>query len=532
MSRPTYIYHERQLGALCGVHCVNNLLQGPRFGPGDLAEIGVRLDKKERRLLSKSRLGSAAGSRGPSPSLEAETCSSPNFDGSADGGNFSIQVLSIALARAGLKLLPAEHPDGRELMVGERARGTGAFVVQRRDHWYTLRTVGPCWWDLDSTLQRPKPLDNTGLSGRLRRLASGGHSIFIVTGALPAQMLTGADGTAGALPGDSFWHDASTLLNTRVHGGTGGVCGDAGVSANPSTSSGSFDEVAAGTLEAGSLEGFSDAEVQAALFLADHNRHRAAEVLWKARKSIEGLLDVTPQRLAQALSAAVSAVLQARRSLPGAIARLVALLCAPSADHLAAAASVVDCGDLAHRLLTALAKKARGWLWTEGLMQAAAAARAADVASFEAPASGSDGEPAPLEPGTPLERPRRRDGPSHTDPQVGPSRATVEVAKCGDDVDFSTIGLDALLDSVPCEGYSPGQPVISALGLKSMDCAAASDSARSCPKAPLSPSIAIASSTRSRPCIAGASSAISAESTQGRCRARRRPSSHSARLLA
>merc|ERR1719326_2532235 len=87
MSRQTYIYHERQLGALCGVHCVNNLLQGPRFGPGDLAEIGVRLDKKEQRLLRKgSRGGGASGSRGGSPGLDGEAVgsgyTSPNFDAS------------------------------------------------------------------------------------------------------------------------------------------------------------------------------------------------------------------------------------------------------------------------------------------------------------------------------------------------------------------------------------------------------------------------------------------------------------------
>merc|ERR1712070_635573 len=74
---------------------------------------------------------------------------------------------------------------------------------------------------------------------------------------------------------------------------------------------------------------------------------------------------------ARALTAAVESLLQARRSLPEAVARLVALLCAPTHEALAAAAALVDCGDLAHSLLTALSRKAKGWLWTDGLAQAA-----------------------------------------------------------------------------------------------------------------------------------------------------------------
>ena len=43
-----YLYHERQVAALCGQHCLNNLLQGPVFGAGDLASIAHSLDAAER----------------------------------------------------------------------------------------------------------------------------------------------------------------------------------------------------------------------------------------------------------------------------------------------------------------------------------------------------------------------------------------------------------------------------------------------------------------------------------------------------
>jgi hypothetical protein len=33
------LYHEKQVAALCGVHCINTLLQGPYFNELDLAQV-------------------------------------------------------------------------------------------------------------------------------------------------------------------------------------------------------------------------------------------------------------------------------------------------------------------------------------------------------------------------------------------------------------------------------------------------------------------------------------------------------------
>jgi hypothetical protein len=35
------LYHEKQVAALCGVHCINTLLQGPYFNELDLAQVIV-----------------------------------------------------------------------------------------------------------------------------------------------------------------------------------------------------------------------------------------------------------------------------------------------------------------------------------------------------------------------------------------------------------------------------------------------------------------------------------------------------------
>ncbi len=75
----SYLYHEQQLVALCGCHALNNLLQGPFFGAGDLADLALALDNVERGLLDTDERGMAAADR----SHRVDTAS----------GDFSIEVL-------------------------------------------------------------------------------------------------------------------------------------------------------------------------------------------------------------------------------------------------------------------------------------------------------------------------------------------------------------------------------------------------------------------------------------------------------
>lgn len=48
---PLLLYHEKQTAALCGMHAVNTLLQGPCLGEWDLAEIGHAFDERERQVM-------------------------------------------------------------------------------------------------------------------------------------------------------------------------------------------------------------------------------------------------------------------------------------------------------------------------------------------------------------------------------------------------------------------------------------------------------------------------------------------------
>lgn len=200
------------------------------------------------------------------------------------------------------------------------------------------------------------------------------------------------------------------------------------------------------------MEDFTPPEVRAALALAGGDHAVAAAYAKNARRHASTYLALAPARLARAVSASVRCVLQAQYRLPDTVARLVALLCGPP-DALAAAAALVDCRNLAHRLLTTFTKKARSLLWTEGLAQAATVAVELLL---------SLGDHAPV-------------------------IDAVEYANEGDlDVDLSTVmfvptptsakatsernrefnALDSLLGEAEPEGRLTGRPLVSEAGLK------------------------------------------------------------------
>ena len=79
------LYHEKQIGALCAVHAMNNLVQERRFDEVELAAVAHRLDDAERALLG----GELGGANGESSNVRSD-------------GFFSVQVIVTALQGAGL----------------------------------------------------------------------------------------------------------------------------------------------------------------------------------------------------------------------------------------------------------------------------------------------------------------------------------------------------------------------------------------------------------------------------------------------
>lgn len=178
-SSSEVIFHERQASALCGQHCLNNLLQGSYFTPGDLADIAQELDQQERQMMLE---------------LGAETNDALRFlaedSGNVDeSGNFSLQVLSKAVERShGIQLNNANS----ELHRGDSdvIATHDAFVLNRSAHWFTIRKIKGRFWDLNSMLDQPQVISEFYLSSMLAQFRNDGYDVFVVTGGpLPEAIL-------------------------------------------------------------------------------------------------------------------------------------------------------------------------------------------------------------------------------------------------------------------------------------------------------------------------------------------------------
>ena len=122
------IYHEKQIGSLCAVHCVNNLMQTKLCNEVDLGEIALKLDRDERAALGGA-------------SLERESANVR-----ADGF-FSVQVIAQALQNAGLSCTPIGSEEARD--AHNNPQNETAFICNRSEHWLAIRKLGGHWFDLN-----------------------------------------------------------------------------------------------------------------------------------------------------------------------------------------------------------------------------------------------------------------------------------------------------------------------------------------------------------------------------------------------
>jgi len=162
------LYFEPQQSALCGVHALNTLLQGPFFSETGLAEIALTLDAREREVMS------AAGTH---TAEYLAAVAEPSGNVSLDG-NFSIQVLDCALSSLGLTC----SPWARRLTAGRNPLTETAFLCNLEAHWFTLRRLGACWWKFNSLEAAPNPVSDLLLALTLEQLQADGYTIHVVRG--------------------------------------------------------------------------------------------------------------------------------------------------------------------------------------------------------------------------------------------------------------------------------------------------------------------------------------------------------------
>lgn len=123
--------HPVQAAALCGVHALNTLLQGPYFDEISLSELALELNAAEAALMSE---GGTASVEYQAFLLEQEEGGNVRAD-----GMFSIQVLAKALAVWGLEAVPLSSPDAAaERAAPEREQ---AFIANLHEHWFTVRQL-------------------------------------------------------------------------------------------------------------------------------------------------------------------------------------------------------------------------------------------------------------------------------------------------------------------------------------------------------------------------------------------------------
>lgn len=193
-----------QESKLCGVHCINTVLQGPFFSEVDLAAMAADLDRRELQMVMDSGVASQELMGGSSSNVALD-------------GNFSIQVLAKALDIWDLKLISLEAHDAQQAKVNPQQED--AFICHLQDHWFTIRKVGGEWYNFNSLYPAPEHLSNFYLSAYLGSLQSAGWSIFVVRGNFSTDCGVASD------PGSGFgrWltpEDAERIIRSKTTGRT------------------------------------------------------------------------------------------------------------------------------------------------------------------------------------------------------------------------------------------------------------------------------------------------------------------------
>jgi len=159
---PGGIYHEKQIGSLCAVHCVNNMLQGPLFDYSSFQQVARELDFAEQRLAGGQSL---------------------DYGNARADGFFNVQVIETVLGRAGYRM----ETLGSELVRNAKADTAKetAFILNKNEHWFSLRHIGREWFDLNSCLKTPKHYTDGDVRFHISDAVKEGYSVFAVRGAFP-----------------------------------------------------------------------------------------------------------------------------------------------------------------------------------------------------------------------------------------------------------------------------------------------------------------------------------------------------------
>lgn len=160
---PGGIYHEKQVAAMCAVHCVNNMLQGPVFQYADFGRVAQQLEREEARLLGGTGMNDGGQMR-------------------ADGF-FNVQVIQHVLTSRGFLIENCAGSEG--LHANMDAAKETAFILNKNEHWFALRRIGAEWFDLNSCIKVPQHFNSADVRWHVGDAVKQGYTVFVVRGPFP-----------------------------------------------------------------------------------------------------------------------------------------------------------------------------------------------------------------------------------------------------------------------------------------------------------------------------------------------------------
>jgi len=184
----TFIYHEKQEASLCARHCLNNLLQGPKFTEIDLMQIAEQISKEEEEMIRRSAL---SDTRDQDLSAWLRTEQNAHVD---ESGNFSLPVLERALQSLyGLRIIRWGSSALEQKTYSEPEK-LNAFILNYGNHWFSIIKVAGVWYDMNSLSgcpyleAQPKRISDYYLQAYIQALQADKHSVFVVDGKLPEHL--------------------------------------------------------------------------------------------------------------------------------------------------------------------------------------------------------------------------------------------------------------------------------------------------------------------------------------------------------
>mmetsp|Transcript_55362 Transcript_55362/g.103885 ORF Transcript_55362/g.103885 Transcript_55362/m.103885 type:complete len:320 (+) Transcript_55362:50-1009(+) len=162
---PGGIYHEKQVGSLCAIHAVNNMLQGPLYEDWNFRQVAMELDRQERSLMGGGDL---------------------DYGNARYDGFYNVQVVQEVLRKAGYDMTPISAEAARDVKKRAKER---AFILNKQEHWFSVRRIGEEWFDLNSCMATPKHYKDSDLEWLITDADREGYSVFLVRGDFPRSPL-------------------------------------------------------------------------------------------------------------------------------------------------------------------------------------------------------------------------------------------------------------------------------------------------------------------------------------------------------